>query len=127
MHVTAQPTPCRYLSEFARLSGACCTIQDFSDKHQHIVVLTPTWLLHLDTRWLALEFCNRLLSRSRRLASWRQGSPVAISAARWIISASTQSLTCAVIRCGIQWNIGRTARPVVFIFRKQLSMIHIPL
>src|SRR5215207_11728736 len=62
MHVTAQPTPCRYLSEFARLSGACCTIQDFSDKHQHIVVLTPTWLLHLDTRWLALEFCNRLLS-----------------------------------------------------------------
>src|SRR5215204_1566314 len=42
--------------------GACCTIQDFSDKHQHIVVLTPTWLLHLDTRWLALEFCNRLLT-----------------------------------------------------------------
>src|SRR5215207_2026970 len=64
MHVTAQPTPCRYLSEFARLSGACCTIQDFSDKHQHIVVLTPTWLLHLDTRWLALEFCNRLLGAS---------------------------------------------------------------
>jgi hypothetical protein len=52
---------------------------------------------------------------------------VAISAARWIISASTHSLMCAVIRCGIQWNIGRTARPVVFILRKQLSMIHMPL
>src|SRR3954449_1955370 len=42
------------------------------------------------------------LSRSRTPASRPQGSPVAISAARWIISASTHSLTCAVILCGIQ-------------------------
>ena len=60
-------------------------------------------------------------------ASRPQESPVAISAVRWIISASTHSLTCAVIRCGIQWNIGRTSSPVVFIFRKQLSMTHMPL
>src|SRR3954452_3109814 len=54
-------------------------------------------------------------SRPSGRASRRQGSPVAISAVRWIISASTHSFTCAVIRCGIQWNIGRTARPVVLI------------
>ena len=36
-------------------------------------------------------------------------------------------LECAVMRCGIQWNIGRTSNPVVFIRRKQDSMIHMPL
>jgi hypothetical protein len=53
--------------------------------------------------------------------------PARISAERCICNANTQSLTCASIRRAVQWNIGRTCRPVCFIRRKQASMIQPPL
>src|SRR5688572_25368666 len=80
-------------------------------------------------------FVIRTLGGSHRmltpmLAAWRPRDDHTVSEpstnAAAVLTGGVR-LMCAVIRCGIQWNIGRTARPVVFIFRKQLSMIHIPL